>query len=133
MAPKIPFIKNKKRKIKEQLQRERSSAGADPNRIPRLSFYPTSSDPSKQNQASDSSSQSPSQSQGQDNPGGSSSQAIIRSIASSPLGPPTTFDFKFSGQQFEMTGITTPGGWFLVLPDDKHVTALNDRRNRFLY
>jgi hypothetical protein len=26
-----------------------------------------------------------------------------------------------------------PGGWFLVLPDDKHATAPNDRRNRFLY
>jgi hypothetical protein len=56
MTPKIPFIKNKKRKIEEQLWRERSSAEADPNRIPGLSFYPTSSDPSRQNQASDSSS-----------------------------------------------------------------------------
>jgi hypothetical protein len=43
MAPKIPFIKNNKRKTKEQLRREKSSAGADPNRIPSLSFYPTSS------------------------------------------------------------------------------------------
>jgi hypothetical protein len=32
-----------------------------------------------------------------------------------------------------MTGITTPGGWFLVLLDDKHATAPNDSRNRFLY
>jgi hypothetical protein len=31
MAPKIPFIKNKKRKIEEQLRCECSSAGADPN------------------------------------------------------------------------------------------------------
>jgi hypothetical protein len=60
MTPKIPFIKNKKRKIEEQLRRERSSAGADPNRISGLSFYPTSSDPSRQNQASDFSSQPPS-------------------------------------------------------------------------
>jgi hypothetical protein len=47
MALKIPFIKNKKRKTEEQLRRERSSAGADPNRIPGLSFYPTSFDPSR--------------------------------------------------------------------------------------
>jgi hypothetical protein len=32
-----------------------------------------------------------------------------------------------------MTGITIPGGWFLVLPDDKHTFAPNDRKNRFLY
>jgi hypothetical protein len=126
---KISFIKKKKRKTEEQLRRERSSTGADPNRIPGLSFYPTSSDPSWQNPASGSFSQP----QGQDNPGGSSSQAIIRSIAAPPLGPPATFDFKFSGQRFEMTGITMPGGWFLVLPDDKHVSAPNDRRNQFLY
>jgi hypothetical protein len=110
MAPKIPFIKKKKRKTEEQLRRERSSARADPNRIPGLSFYPTSSDPSNQNPAIGSSSQPPSQPQGQDNPGGSSSQAIICSIAAPSLGPPATFDFKFSGQRFEMTVITTPGG-----------------------
>jgi hypothetical protein len=69
MAPKIPFIKNKKRKIEEQFRRERSSAGADPNRIPGLNFYPTSSDLSKQNQASGSYSQLPSQPQGQTIPG----------------------------------------------------------------
>jgi hypothetical protein len=107
MAPKISFIKNKKRKTEEQFRRKRSSAGADPNRIPRLSFYPTSSDPSRQNQASGSSSQPPSQPQGQDNPGGSSSQAIIRQP--SPLDPPATFEFKFSGLRFEMNGITTLG------------------------
>jgi hypothetical protein len=118
MALKISFIKNKKRKTEEQLRRERSSAGADPNRIPGLSFYPTSSNPSSKNQASDSSSQPPSQPQGQDNPGGSSSQALVR-----------TFEFKFSGQRFEMTGITTLGGWFMVLLDDKHATTPNDRRN----
>jgi hypothetical protein len=127
MAPKIPFIKNKKRKREKQLRRERSSAGANPNWIPGLSFYPTSSDPSRQNQASSSSSQSPSQLQGQDNPGGSSSQAKIRSPSS--LGPPATFEFKFSGQRFKMNGITTPGGWFMVLPDDKHATSPNDWRN----
>jgi hypothetical protein len=97
MAPKIPFIKNKKRKTEEQLWREHSSAGADPNRIPGLSFYPTSSDSLKKNPASGSSSQPPSQPQGQNNPGGSSSQAITYSIAAPPLGPPATFDFKFSG------------------------------------
>jgi hypothetical protein len=107
---KYPFIKNKKQKSEEQLRHERSSAGADPNRILGLRFYPTSSDPSKKNTASGSSSQPPSQPQGQDNPEGSSSQAIIRSIAAPPLGPPATFDFKFSGQRFEMSGITTPGG-----------------------
>jgi hypothetical protein len=32
-----------------------------------------------------------------------------------------------------MTGITMSGGWFLVLPDDKHASAPNDRRNQFLY
>jgi hypothetical protein len=127
MAPKISFIKNKKRKIEEQLRRERSSAGADPNRIPGLSFYPTSYDPSRQNQTSGSSSQPPSQPQGQDNLGGSSSQAII--CQPSPLGPPSTFEFKFSGQRIEMNGITTTGGWFMVLSDDKHATSPNDRRN----
>jgi hypothetical protein len=133
MAQKMPFIKNKKRKIEEQLRRERSSVGADPNRIPGLSFYLTSSNPSKKNPASGSSSQQPSQPQGQNNLGGSSSQAIIRSIAAPLLGPPATFDLKFSGQKFEMTGITTPGDWFLVLPDDKYATTPNDRRNWFLY
>jgi hypothetical protein len=96
MAPKIPFIKNKKRKTEEQLRREKSSAGSDPNRIPNLSFYPTSSHPIKQNPASGSSSQQLSKPQGQDNPEGSSSQAIICLIAAPPLGPPATFDFKFS-------------------------------------
>jgi hypothetical protein len=100
IPPKIPFIKNKKRKTEEQLRRERSSVRADPNRIPGLSFYPTSSNPSRKNLACGSPSQPPSQPQGQDNPGGSSSQAIIRSIAAPPLGPPATFDFKFSGQRF---------------------------------
>jgi hypothetical protein len=133
MAPKMSFIKNKKRKTEEQLRCERSSAGADPDRIPGLRFYPTSSDPSRQNPASGSFSQPPSQAQGQDNPRGSSSQAVTRSIATPPLGPPATLDFKFSGQRFQMTGITMPGGWFLVLPDDKHVSALNDRMNKFLY
>jgi hypothetical protein len=90
IAPKIPFIQNKKRKTEEQLRCERSSARADPNRISGLSFYPTSSNPS----------QPPSQPQGQDNPGGSSSHAIIRSIAAPPLGPPVTFDLKFNGQRF---------------------------------
>jgi hypothetical protein len=98
MASKIPFIKNKKRKTKEQLRCEWSSVGTDPNRIPGLSFYPSSSNPSRQNPASGSSSQTPSQPQGQDNLGGSSSQAIIRSIVAPPLSPPATFDFKFSGQ-----------------------------------
>jgi hypothetical protein len=133
MAPKISFIKNKKKKTEEQLRRERSSVGADPNLFSGFSFYPISSDPSKQNQASGYYSQPPSQSQGQDNPGGSYSQAIIRSISPSPLDPAATFEFKFSGQRFEMIGITTPGGWFLVLPDNTHATALNDGRNRFLY
>jgi hypothetical protein len=32
-----------------------------------------------------------------------------------------------------MNGITTPGGWFMTLPDDKHVTSPNDQRNWFLY
>jgi hypothetical protein len=127
MALNMPFIKNKKRKTEEQLRRKRSSAGADPNRIPGLSFYPTSSNSSSKNQASGSSSQPPSQPQGQDNPGGSSSQALVRSP--SPLGPPITFEFKFSGQRFEITGITTLGGWFMVLLDDKHATTPNDRRN----
>jgi signal peptidase I len=32
-----------------------------------------------------------------------------------------------------MNGITTLGGCFMVLPNDKHATSPNDRRNRFLY
>jgi hypothetical protein len=31
MAPKIPFVKNKKRKTEEQQKREQSFAGADKN------------------------------------------------------------------------------------------------------
>jgi hypothetical protein len=68
ITPKIPFIKSKKRKTEEQLRREHSSAGADPERISRLSFYPTSSNPSRQNLAGGSSSQPSSHDQGQDNP-----------------------------------------------------------------
>jgi hypothetical protein len=32
-----------------------------------------------------------------------------------------------------MTGITMSGGWFLVLPNDKHASTPNDRKNQFLY
>jgi hypothetical protein len=51
MTPKFPFTKSKKRKTKEQLRREHSSTGADPERIPRLSLYPTSFDLTRKNPA----------------------------------------------------------------------------------
>jgi hypothetical protein len=85
-------------KNKEQIRHEQSSAGFDLDRIPRLSFYPNSSDPTRQNPACGSSSQG--QAQGQDNLGGSSSQVITRTMAALPLGPPATLDLKFSGQRF---------------------------------
>jgi hypothetical protein len=59
MALKISFVKNKKWKTEEQLRRERSSARANPDHIPELSFYPTSSDPTKQNPTAGGSSSQP--------------------------------------------------------------------------
>jgi hypothetical protein len=99
MTPKFPFTKSKKRKTKEQLRREHSSTGADPERIPRLSLYPTSFDLTRKNPAAgDSSSQPPPQHQ--ENFGASSSRAITRTMTAIPLGPPAKYDFKFSGQKF---------------------------------
>jgi hypothetical protein len=109
MVPKIPFTKSKKHKIEEYLRREHSSTGADLERIPGLSLYPTSSDPARQNPTADDSSSQPS-SQGQEKPIASSSRAITRTMTTTPLGPLAKFNFKFSGQKFQMTGVTMPGG-----------------------